>query len=70
MSVGLILNLPNELNKFKVCEPLASIICFYSTSSINLVLNLQEFNILFITYPLKRTFNCKKRSFFTDTPII
>jgi hypothetical protein len=50
MSVGLILNLLNELNKIILCEPLASIILFYSTSSINLVLNLHEYNILFITY--------------------
>jgi hypothetical protein len=35
MSVGLILNLLNELNKIILCEPLASKILFYSTSSIN-----------------------------------
>ena len=52
MSVGLILNLLNELNKSILCEPLASIILFYSMSSINLVMNLYEFNILF-TYPNK-----------------
>ena len=62
MSVGLILNLLNELNKNILCEPLANKILFYSTSSINLVMDLHEFNILFITYP-KRTLNCKKRSF-------
>ena len=49
MSVGLILNLLNKLNKSILCEPLASIL-FYSTSSINLVMNLHKFNILFITY--------------------
>jgi hypothetical protein len=50
MSVGLILNLLKELNKIILCEPLASIILFYSTSSINLALNLHEYNILFIKY--------------------
>jgi hypothetical protein len=51
MSLGLILNLLNELNKIILCEPLANIEenRFYSTSSINLVLNLHEYNILFIT---------------------
>jgi hypothetical protein len=38
MSVSSILNLLHELNK---------IILFYSTSAINLVMNLHEFNILF-----------------------
>ena len=52
-SVGLILSLLNELNKRILCEPLESIILFYSTSSIILVINLHEFNILFITYPQK-----------------
>ena len=51
MSVGLILNLLNELNKSILCEPLASIL-FYSTSSINLVMNLHEFNVLFIDFLL------------------
>ena len=51
MSVGLILNLLKELNKSMLCEPLASTISFYSTSSMNLVINLHEFSILFITYP-------------------
>ena len=57
MSIGLILNLLNELNKSILCEPLTSVIhvLFYSTSSLNLVLNLHEFNNLFITYPPKRT---------------
>ena len=49
MSLGLILNLLNELNKSVVCKPLASIILFYSTNSINLIMNLHEFNSLFIT---------------------
>ena len=53
MSVGLILNLLNELNKSILCEPQMSIILFYSTSSINFVMNLHKFNILFITYPKK-----------------
>ena len=55
MSVGLMLNALNEMNKSILCEPLAIIILFYSTSSINLVMNLHEINILFITYPSKRT---------------
>jgi hypothetical protein len=50
MSVGLILNLLNNLNKIIFYNPLAKIILFYSTSSINLVLNLHKYDILFITY--------------------
>ena len=52
MNVGLILYLLNEVNK--------SILYLYSTNSINvdLVMNLHEFDILFITYPI-RTLNCK-----------
>ena len=53
MSVGLMLDLLNKFNKSLLCEPLASIILFYSTRSINLVTNLYEFNFLFITYPKK-----------------
>jgi hypothetical protein len=45
MSVRLILNLLNELNKI-----MAIIILFNSTSSINSEMNLHEFNMLFITY--------------------
>ena len=67
MSVGEILNLMNELNKSILCEPLESIILFYSTSSINIIMNLHEFNILSITYPQKTLKNCKKILFFTDT---
>ena len=66
MSVGLRLNLLNELNKSIVCEPLASILLLYSMTSINLVLNLHKFNILFITYTTKRTtitLNCKNDHF-------
>ena len=48
MSVGLILNLLNEMNKSILCEPVASIILFYTTSSINFIMNLHEFNIIFI----------------------
>jgi hypothetical protein len=48
IEVSSILILLNELNKVILCE--ASIL-FYSTSSINLVLDLHEYNILFITYP-------------------
>jgi hypothetical protein len=45
------LSLTNKTSlKIILCEPLASIILFYPTSSINLVLNLHEYNILFITY--------------------
>ena len=40
MSVGLILNLLNKINKTILCEPL--------TSSINLVINMHEFIILFV----------------------
>ena len=59
MSVGLLLNLLNKLKKSILCYPLASIILFYSTSSINLLMNLHKFNILFLHTP-KRTLNCKK----------
>ena len=68
MSVGLILNLMNKLNKSVLYEPLASIILFYSTSSINLVMNLHEFDILFITYPSPK--NRTVRSFFLDMPVM
>ena len=49
-----------------LCEPLESIIAllFYSTSSINLVINLYEFNI-FITYPEKELLIVKKINFYT-----
>jgi hypothetical protein len=66
MSVSSILNLMHELNKIILCESLASIILFYSTSSINLVMNLHEFNILFITHPKQRPFKVKKSVIFTD----
>ena len=52
MSAGLILKLLNEL-KIRLsilCEPLASIMLFYSPRSINLATNLYEFNILLMTY--------------------
>ena len=68
MSVGLILNILNKLNKGVLCEPLASILLFYSMNSITLVINMHEFNILFITYSQKELFIVKKRSFFTDMP--
>ena len=70
MSVGLILYLLNELNKNILCGPLVSIIFIYSMSSINLVMNLHEFNVLFITYPQIELLIVKKRSFFTDVPIM
>jgi hypothetical protein len=38
------------LNTIIFCEPLASIILFYATSSIISVLNILEFHILFIKY--------------------
>ena len=53
MSVDLILNLLNEMNKSILCEPLAITILLYSTSSINSAMNLHEFNIFFITFPNK-----------------
>ena len=67
MSVGLIMILLNELNKSLSCESLASII-FNSMSSINLVMNLHEFDILFITHPppppkKNQTINCYKDHF-------
>ena len=51
MSVGLIRNLLNEVNKCILYESMVRTILFYSLSSINLVLNLNGFYILFITYP-------------------
>ena len=51
MSVGVILHLLNELNKRILCKPLVSIKVFYLTSTINLVMNIHDFDILFITYP-------------------
>jgi hypothetical protein len=51
MSVGPILNLLDDLDTVILCEPLASKILSYSTSSINSVINLHEYNILFITCP-------------------
>ena len=62
MSVGLILNLLNELNKSILCKPLANITVFHSTSSIHLVIILNEFNIPFITYP-KKNFIVKRDHF-------
>ena len=58
MNVGLILNLLKELNKSILCVPLARIILFHSTSSINLVTctNL----IFFLSHTPKITLNCKK----------
>ena len=62
MSVGSIPNLLNNFNK----KYIVSKIVFYSMSSINLVMNLHKFNILFITYIPKRTLNCnvKKNIFY------
>jgi hypothetical protein len=50
------------MNKITICELLARIL-FNSTSSINLVMNLQEYNILFITYPNKDYLKWKKKHF-------
>jgi hypothetical protein len=50
MSVSSILNLLHKLNKIILCEPPVITILSYSTSSINSVMNLHKFNILFITY--------------------
>ena len=63
MSVSLILNLLNELNKSVLWESLTSITLFYSMSSINLVMNLHKFNILFITYSQKELLIEKKITF-------
>ena len=52
MRVDLILNLLNELNKSILHEP--------ATRSINLVINFQEVNIPFITYPKKKLIIEKK----------
>jgi hypothetical protein len=65
MSVSSILNLLHELNKIILCEPLASILLFYSTSAINSVMNIYEFNILFITYQKLRPFKM-----IIDAPIV
>jgi hypothetical protein len=51
MNVVSIHNLLNKLNEIILCEPLASLILIYSTSLINSVMNLQEYNIRFFTYP-------------------
>jgi hypothetical protein len=70
MSVSSILNLLHELNRIILCEPLANIILFHSTSAINSVMNLHKFDILFITYPKLRPFKVKLESFFIDAPIV
>ena len=62
MSVGLILNLLNELNKSIQCEHIYTI-HFHKFS------NEHEFNILFITYP-NRKLTCEKGSCYTKTPTI
>jgi hypothetical protein len=49
MSVGSKLNLLNELNKLIICEPLASIILLYSTSSINLEMERHEYIYSFLS---------------------
>ena len=70
ISVDSVLILLNKFNKSILCKPLTSI-SFHSTSSINLVMNLHEFNTVY-HIPLKELFIVKKnnQSFFTDTPIV
>ena len=48
MSCHLLLNLLHELANMILCEPLPSIISFLPTNVINLVINDNEFEILFI----------------------
>ena len=70
MNVGSILNLLNMLNKSILCEPLESIL-FYSTCSINLVINLHKHNKPAPPlFPKKELFDSKIRPFFTDAPIM
>ena len=49
MSCHLLLNLLHELANMILCEALQSIISFLPTNVINLVINDNEFEILFIT---------------------
>ena len=49
MSCHLLLNLLHELANMILCEDLPSIISFLPTNVINLVINDNEFEILFIT---------------------
>ena len=49
MSCHLLLNLLHELANMILCEALPSIISFLPTTVINLVINDNEFEILFIT---------------------
>ena len=65
MSVGLILNLLNELNKSSIMRAFGSIILFYSMISINLVMNLHKFNILFIQP--KKELSIVKKDYFSPT---
>jgi hypothetical protein len=70
MSVSSIINILNELNKTTLRELLASITLFYSMSSINYVMNLNNCNI-YLSHTqnkgcLKRK---KKKSFFIVAPI-
>ena len=72
MIVGSNLNLLNDLNK-SIIIMLASgehILLFYSIGSVNLVMSLHKFNILFITYHKNRTLNYKIWLFFTDMPVV
>ena len=49
MSCHLLLNLLHELANMILCEALLSIISFLPTNVINLVINDNKFEILFIT---------------------
>ena len=49
MSCHLLLNLLHELANMILCEALPSILSFLPTNVVNLVINDNEFEILFIT---------------------
>ena len=63
MSVSLILNLLNELNKSVLCEPLVSIIKFKEFNKITNLL-VHKFNILCITLAQKELIIVKKTIIF------
>jgi hypothetical protein len=71
MSVSSILNLLHELNKTILCEPLASML-IYSTSAINSVMNLHEFNTKYSIYhtpklrPFKVNYGVAKSAWLCD----
>ena len=49
MSYHLLLNLLHELANMILCEALPSIVLFLPTNVINLIINDNEFDIIFIT---------------------